>query len=73
MNQLLEISHARLSGGHLRKYKTTQGLKYSFYWYKIKNYFNAFYETFLSSQLRAKPNKFDNVTIGPISRPEETM
>lgn len=71
--QLVEFAHSSLWGGHLRKKKTAQRLKYSFYWPKIKNDVSEFYKKCLFCQIRAKPNEFDNVPMTPVTRPDEAM
>lgn len=69
--QILNLAHSSLWGGHLRKKKTADRIRYSFYWPGVKSDVDRFCENCSSCQLQAKRKPFDDVPITPVSRPAE--
>lgn len=69
----LELAHSSSWGDHLGKKKNTQSLKCWFYWPNIKKDVIELWEKCLYCQHRAKQNKFHDVPITQLTRPEEAM
>ncbi|XP_035218477.1 uncharacterized protein LOC118191743 [Stegodyphus dumicola] len=68
-NEILELAHASVFGGHMGIKKTLERIRYSFYWENVKRDVQEFCESCESCQLTKPVKVKDRAPITPVARP----
>jgi len=66
--QVLQLAHDSVFSGHLGERKTSERIRLSFYWPKLKQDVQHYVSSCHGCQLRSRPTKMDRVPITPITR-----
>ena len=67
-NAVLKLAHDSVFGGHLAERKTSERIRLSFYWPKLRQSVKHYVTTCTDCQLRSRPKTTDRVPITPITR-----